>query len=56
MDMEVNSRRTPTLVFETPLQLAAKPESCLILMVIVVTDRHISLGIRKLSFFWPYVH
>ena len=35
-DMEVNSRRTPTLMFDTPLQLAAKPESCLILMIIVV--------------------
>ncbi len=35
-DMEVNSRRTPTLMFNTPLQLAAKPESRLILMIIVV--------------------
>ncbi len=29
-DMKVNSRRTPTLMFDTPLQLAAKLESCLI--------------------------
>ena len=31
-DMEVNTHRIPTLVFDTPLQLqlAAKPESCLI--------------------------
>ena len=34
--MEVNSRRTPTLMFNTLLQLAAKPESRLILMIIVV--------------------
>ncbi len=38
-DMEVNSRRTPTLVFDTLLQLAAKLESCLMLLIIVVYIR-----------------
>ncbi len=50
--MEVNSRRTPTLVFDTLLQLAAKPESCLILVIIVAHQ------IRNAEYFifWPHVH
>ena len=38
-DMEVNSRRTPTLMFDTPLQLATKPESGLILIIKTPIDR-----------------